>query len=180
MAEDVETPYSITEMENSDLAGLIEKIDEAIYETLLSQSSGLTQWRTADRERITSYLDRCERYFNWMISEPETDSPQTHPMVYPIEYLSNRAETPDGKRLVQAPENKGLRDCVRLMRVWMAEMSKSGSRRSPNGLAEPDQGRFGSHLTKIRSFLTNYIDETLPVDLPESNPSSPLTGQGFN
>lgn len=179
MAEDLITPYAITEMENSDLAGLVEKIDEAIYETLLSQSSGLTSWREADRRRIDSYLTRAERYFNWMISEPETDSPQTHPLVYPIEYLSNRTETPDGKALVQAPENKGLRDCVRLMRVWMAEMSRSASRRAPNGLSVPDQERFNSHLTKIRSYLANYIDETLPVDLPESNPSSPLTGQGF-
>jgi len=179
MAEDVETPYTITEMENSDLAGLIEKIDEAIYEGLLSQSSGLTDFREADRARLTSYLDRAERYFQWMVSEPETDSPQTHPMMYPIDYLSNRSETPDGKTLVQSPENKGLRDCLRLMRVWMAEMAKSASRRAPNGLSEPDQGRFTSHLTKIRSFLTNYIDDTQPVDLPESNPSSPLTGQGF-
>lgn len=178
--EDIQTPYNITEMENSDLAGLIEKIDEAIYETLLSQSSGLTDWRQADRTRINSYLTRAERYFNWVISEPETDSPQTHPLSYPIEYLSNREETPDGKPLIQSPENKGLRDCVRLMRVWMAEMSKSASRRMPNGMAVPDQERFNSHLTKIRSFLANYIDETQPVDLPESNPSSPLTGQGYN
>lgn len=179
MAEDVETPYTITSMENADLAGLIEKIDEALFETLLSQSSGLTNWRTADRTRIDSYLARCERYFEWMISEPETDSPQTHPMKYPIEYLSNREEGPDGLPLVQNPENKGLRHCVRLMRVWMAEMAKSASRRMPNGLALPDQERFNAHLTKIRSYLTGYIDETQPLDLPESNPSSPMTGQGF-
>jgi hypothetical protein len=129
--EDIETPYTIIAMENSDLAGLIEKIDESIFELLCSQSSGLTAWRRADRERVEAYLTRCESYFNWMISEPETDSPQTHPMMYPIEYLSNNEETPDGKPLIQAPENKGLRDCVRLMRVWMAEMSKSASRRMP-------------------------------------------------
>jgi hypothetical protein len=178
--EDIETPYTITEMENSDLAGLIEKIDEGIFELLLSQSSGLTQWRDADRIRTTAYLNRAESYFNWMTSEPETDSPQTHPMKYPIEYLSNRDETPDGQPLIQSPENKGLRDCVRLMRVWMAEMSKSSSRRMPNGMADHDKERFTSHLAKIRSFLTNYVDDTLPVDLPESNPSSPLTGQGYN
>jgi hypothetical protein len=177
--EDIVTPYAITEMENSDLAGLIEKIDEGIFETLLSQSSGLTAFREADRARIDSYLTRAERYFNWMISEPETDSPQTHPMRYPIQYLSNSEQGPDGLPVIQSPENKGLRDVVRLMRVWMAEMSKSASRRSPNGLTAPDQARFVSHLAKIRSFLTNYIDDTQPMDLPESNPSSPLTGQGF-
>jgi hypothetical protein len=180
MAEDVVTPYEIKQMENSDLAGLVEKIDESIFELLLAQSSGLTAWREADRTRVTAYLDRVERYFNWVISEPETDSPQTHPMMYPIEYLSNAETTPDGKPLIQTPENKGLRDCIRLMRVWMAEMSKSASRRAPNGIIGPDQARFKAHLTKIRSFLTGYIDETLPVDLPESNPSSPMSGQGFS
>ena len=170
--------YEITEMENVDLVGIIERIDEANYEMLLSQSSGLTAFRVADRARIEAYLNRAESLFTWIIGQPEVDSPQTHPILYPISYLSNKMDGPDGKAIIHDPENKGLRDCVRMMRVWMAEMSRSASRRMPNGISKPDQDRFTSHLDKIRKYLTDYIDATQPVDLPETNPSSALSGQG--
>jgi len=149
------------------------------YEVKSVLTSGLTKFREADRNRVNVYLTRVESYFTWVVSQPETDSPQTHPLVYPVRYLSNQETGPDDQPIIQDPENKGLRAVVRLMRVWMAEMAKSSSRRMPNGLSEPDQTRFKDHLTKIRSFLADYIDNVQPVDLPESNPSSPLTGQGY-
>jgi hypothetical protein len=34
-------------------------------------------------------------------------------------------------------------------------------------------------MTKIEKFLADYVDETQPVDMPESSPSSDAVGSGY-
>ena len=163
--------YSVRSMCNRDLAGLVERIDEVIYEISRSQSEGLLDLRVADRNRIDSYNNRLERYVEWVVSEPEVDAPESHPSQVNITYIS---ETEDDDA-----ENKALRDLIRMYRVLMQEMSLSASNRMPNGISSHDKGRFDQHLAKIRSFLTAYVDQTQPVDMPESQPSSAQTDHGF-
>lgn len=167
----VDRTYAVKSMENRDVAGLVERIDEVIYEVSKSQSEGLANLRLADRQRLDQYNGRLERYVNWLTSEPEVDSPESHPAQTNVTYISE-GEDDDC-------ENKALRDLLRMYRILMTEMACSASTRMPNGLAKHDKGRFDQHMKKIRSFLTNFVDEELPVDLPESSPSSSLTGHGL-
>lgn len=163
--------YSVTAMCNRDLAGLVERIDETIYEISKSQSEGLLDLRVADRARLDQYNNRLDRYASWIVSEPEVDAPETHPAETQVTYISN-SEDDDC-------ENKALRDLIRMYRVLMTEMACCASNRMPNGLSGHDKARFDQHLAKIRSFLVNYVDETQPVDMPESQPSSSSTTHGY-
>lgn len=172
MAENnADRTYSIKSLCNRDVAGLVERIDEVIYEISKSQSEGLSNLRVADRIRLDAYNGRLERYVAWLTSEPEVDAPESHPAETSVTYISE-GEDDDC-------ENKELRDLLRMYRVLMTEMSCSASGRMPNGLSRHDKGRFDAHLKKIRSFLTNFVDEELPADLPESSPSSALTTHGM-
>jgi len=163
--------YSVTSMCNRDLAGLVERIDEVIYEVSKSQSEGLLDIRVADRSRLDQYNARLERYVNWIVSEPQVDAPETHPSECQVTYIS-QGEDDDC-------ENKALRDLIRMYRVLMTEMACSASNRMPNSISKHDETRFRAHLSKIRNFLTEYVDDTQPVDMPESQPSSSLTGHGY-
>ncbi len=163
--------YTVKTVCNRDVAGLVERIDEVIYEVSKSQSEGLANVRVADRARLDQYNGRLERYVGWLTSEPEVDAPESHPSECNITYIS---ETEDDDC-----ENKALRDLIRMYRVLMTEMANSQSTRMPNGLSRYDKARFDSHLRKIRSFLTGFVDQELPVDLPESSPSSASTSHGF-
>lgn len=163
--------YTVKAMCNIDLAGLVERIDETIYEISKSQSEGLLDIRIADRSRLDQYNNRLERYMEWMYSEPQVDSPESHPSKNPITYIS---ETEDDDS-----ENKALRDLIRQYRVMMTEMAHCASNRMPNSISNPDKARFDASLAKIRSFLTNYLDDTQPVDMPEGQPSSSQTTHGF-
>ena len=163
--------YSVKNMCNRDVAGLVERIDEVVYEVSKSQSEGLADIRVADRERLDQYNARLQRYADWIVSEPQVDAPETHPSECPVTFISE-SEDDDC-------ENKSLRDLIRMYRVLMGEMANSQSNRWPNGLSGHDKKRFDAHMSKIRSFLVNFVDPSLPADLPESQPSSSLTGHGF-
>jgi len=163
--------YSVTSMCNRDLAGLVERIDETIYEVSKSQSEGLLDIRVADRARLDQYNARLTRYVDWIVSEPQVDAPETHPSECKVTYIS-QSEDDDC-------ENKALRDLIRMYRVLMTEMACSASNRMPNSLSAHDESRFRAHMAKIENFLTSYVDDTQPVDMPESQPSSSLTGHGY-
>ena len=156
---------------NRDLAGLIERIDETIYEVAKCQSGGLLDLRQADRARLDQYNMRLESYVNWIMSQPQVDAPETHPSEVEIQYIT--------EELFIELENKALRDLIRMYRVLMTEMACSASNRMPNSLSKYDEGRFREHMGKIRAFLTDYVDAVQPVDMPESQPSSPNTSHGY-
>jgi hypothetical protein len=156
---------------NRDLAGLVERIDEIIYEIAKCQSGGLQDIRSADRSRLDQYNTKLESYVNWVMSQPQVDAPETHPSEVEIQYIT--------EDLFIELENKALRDLIRMLRVLMTEMACSASNRMPNSLSRFDEGRFREHLGKIRAFLTDYVDAVQPVDMPESQPSSPNTTHGY-
>lgn len=164
-------PYSVTEVMNQDVAGLAERTDEVIYEVALSQSANLTDMRPFDRTRITEYNAMLNRYAAWVTDAPDVDLPETHPRAYPIKYISDGIDAD--------VENKALRDLIRMYRALITEMTNSQSARAANGLTVHDKRRFDLVMEKIDKFLNDYVDETQPIDMPESAPSSEAVGSGY-
>lgn len=163
--------YSVTEVINADVAGLAERTDEVIYEVAKSQSANLTDMRPFDRERIDQYNTMLKRYANWVVAAPDVDLPETHPRSYPIKYIS--------KDLSDDVENKAVRDLVRYYRSLITEITNSQSARLANGLTKHDKRRFDLIMEKIENFLSEYVDETQPLDMPESAPSSDAVEHGY-
>lgn len=163
--------YAIKSVLNQDVAGLTERVDEVIYEIAKSQSANLTDMRAFDRTRIDQYNAMLKRYATWVTGAPDVDLPETHPRDYPIKYISEEVDAD--------VENKGLRDLIRYYRAIITEVTNSQSARAANGLTVHDKRRFDLVMEKIENFLTEYLDETQPLDMPESAPSSDAVGPGF-
>jgi hypothetical protein len=163
--------YEVKEVLNQDVAGLAERTDEVIYEIMKSQSANLTDLRPFDRTRITEYNAMLNRYAAWITEAPDVDLPETHPRTYVMKFISEGLEFDI--------ENKALRDLVRMYQAIITEMTNSQSARAANGLTTHDKRRFDLVMEKIQKFLVDYVDETQPLDMPESAPSSDAIGPGF-
>lgn len=163
--------YEVTEVINADVAGLAERADEVIYEVAKSQSANLTDMRPFDRERISQYNAMLRRYKGWVVAAPDVDLPETHPRVYPIKYIS--------KDISDDVENKAIRDLIRFYRSLITELVNAQSARLANGLTQHDSRRFDLVMDKVEAFLEDYVDETQPLDMPESAPSSDAVDSGY-
>jgi hypothetical protein len=175
--------YKVKSMNNSNMVGLVERIDESLVEMLLSTSASVNEFREADQIRINTYFTAWETLVAFMAGDPELDSPQTSPQKVPVVFKSNldMIIDEDGQEqpIVQDPENKALRDLTRDMRTLMGEMALSNSRRLPNGISPHDEKRFVMHLSKMRSYMSQYVGEVTPLDLPETSPAHAESGHGY-
>ena len=174
--------YKVKSMNNPDLVGLVERMDESVLEMLLAQSGPVNEFRKADQERIETYFNSWEKMVAYMVNDPELDAPQTSPQKQPVNWRSNSDSITDEDGEVQVivhdPENKALRDLTRQMRTCMGEMALSNSRRMPNGLGTHDKKRFDAHLSKMRAFMKDYVGVVTPLDLPETSPAHAESGHG--
>jgi hypothetical protein len=156
---------------NQDVAGLAERIDEVVYEVARSQSANMTDMRPFDRTRIDEYNAMLNRYAAWVTDAPDIDLPETHPREYPIKYISEGVDAD--------VENKALRDLIRMYRAIITELTNSQSARAANGLTTHDKRRFDLVMEKIEKFMSDYVDNTQPLDMPESAPSSEAVEPGY-
>jgi hypothetical protein len=163
--------YEVKEVLNQDVAGLAERTDEVIYELAKSQSSNLTDMRPFDRTRIDEYNAMLNRYAAWLVAAPDVDLPETHPRTYTMKFLTEDLDLD--------VENKAIRDLLRMYQALITELTNSQSARAANGLTVHDKRRFDLVMEKIAAFLSDYVDETQPIDMPESAPSSDPVTAGF-
>ena len=163
--------YDVKSCTNQDVAGLVERTDEVIYEIAKSQSANLTDMRPFDRTRLDEYNQMLNRYAAWVVDAPDIDLPETHPREYPIKYISEDIDAD--------VENKAIRDLIRMYRALITELAECQSARAANGLSVHDKRRFDLVMEKVAKFLSEYVDETQPIDMPESAPSSDAVAPGY-
>lgn len=175
--------YKVKTMNNGNLVSLCEQMDRVVVEELLSNSAFTPDFRKADKERLETYFRSWEKLANFMVKDPELDSPQTAPEKIPVQWISNKTEIVDEDGEVQTinhyPENNAIRTITRDIRTLMGEMALSVSRRLPNGMMVADKKRFDMHLSKLRSFMAEYVEEVEPLDRPETDTYSSESGHGF-
>ncbi len=153
---------------NNDIAGLYSRINRYITELIKCASSNVADINEHDRARIGAYITALQFYINWSTSQPFLDLPETHPKTIELE---NAPEIP----LI---ENLMVADLISLLVRGRDEIINSQSARNSNGIISFDLARINAVLTKIRSFLLEYVDKVTPVDMPESSPKYPDTGTG--
>ena len=139
-----------------------------LVEFIKAVSSETSEMNEFDQGRCASYLNAIDSYHAWVIAQPQLDLPETAPREYEL-------ETPPA---TPAVENESINDIVRMLVVARDELVNSQSARNAAGLNPFDSGRLTAIITKVRAFLTDYIQTVTPLDLPESSPKAASSGPG--
>lgn len=155
---------------NHDIAGLQRRINRFIYEMIKSVSNAGSLLNQFDRERLITYLNSIRVYVAWIVSQPLLDLPETSPREIQLD------PNPEWDLV----ENEAIIDIVRMLELARDEVVNSQSARNASGLNKFDEARILAMVEKVDKFITNYIDQVTPLDLPESSPmrSAASAGKG--
>lgn len=175
--------YHVTNVANPDIATFAEMTDQRLVEILKSASGSLDDYTTPDKIRMQAYVNELRAFKAWFMQRPEPDRPNQHPEQLGIDYQSNQESfedpvTQEEVALIQKPENMAARAAAQQMREILASTVLGASRFRPGGMNAHDSRRVDDELDRLEFLLTEYIEQLLPVDLPETNPSAQLTGHG--
>ena len=145
---------------NSDIVHLWQLMNRFKEEVVKSQSASHGDTLPSDLVRWHSYLDSLDTLRSWVLSQPLLDTPETHPTLInlPEEYVAPQIE------------NESCNALAKMLTTGMGELANSQSARLGTGLNRHDSARQESYVLKMRSFLTDYVENVEPLDLPESTP----------
>lgn len=160
------SPANITY--NSDIDGLVRRLNRFITEIFLAQSSGVSKTAAFDVKRMKSYTRAIKQYVAWVTSMPLLDLPETGP----------RSISLPASPVVPTLENESMYDVAILIELARDEMIGSQSSRMSSNLINFDKERLLAIVDKIDAFIDGYINTVDPLDLPESSPMSPVSGAG--
>jgi len=151
---------------NMDLASLVRYIDRYILELANSTSSGTTDWRDADINRLKAYLEAIKMRKQAIFEQPQLDCPKTNRVAYVIN------DCP----VIPAMDNDNVRDVCEILVMIREELAQApGSVNIPNGLAAPDAARFDVYIQKLEQYISTFLEPVEPIDLPETSPQAPPT-----
>lgn len=158
----------VLETYNSDVCGLVRRINRFILEMAHSQSSGVSKTTSFDVVRALSYIDAVRKYHAWVIDQPELDLPETSPNKYKLPV------SPD----IPEMENESIYDICNLFAVARDELANSQSSRLSSNLMPVDSSRLLAVLDKASNFIATFVTVVDPLDQPETSPMSAVTGLG--
>lgn len=164
--------YEVTAAPNRNLVAIAEMIYQQVFELLHCASAGVSNIQPQDMERLTEGLNDVESYGQWVASVGGIDNPETHPHAWPVTYIA--------KDEIGDVENKAIRDLVREYRTLQNEILRSQSAKLAAGWHSPDkERRFDPIIARMRRFIADYVEASLPRDLPESTSSKEPVGPGY-
>jgi hypothetical protein len=153
---------------NTDVFGIVRRINRFIEEIFLSASSGVSRTSSFDVNRAKSYIGAIRTYVTWVTSQPELDLPETGP----------RSIALPANPVIPTIENESLFDLAILFELGRDEVANSQSSRLSSNLIKFDKDRLIAILDKADAFIANYIQTVDPLDLPESSPAASMSGAG--
>ena len=153
---------------NYQIAGLIRRLRRFRFETVKAASSSLAHVTEHDLERARAYLAAVLSYLDWVVSQPQLDLPESTPREIDL----GSAEP------LNMPENESLVDMMVMYDLLEIEIGNSQSARLGDSIISHDEKRVRAVAAKMESFLKDYVEIHLPLDLPESAPFREQTGPG--
>ena len=154
---------------NHDVLMVVDMLDRFSKEANRSQSTGISGMISHDIIRMRTYTSSLRRLHDWITSQPSPlDLPETHPREFPLE----------PPPVIVNVESEAVNMINRLLDASRTELVNSASARLSSGMVIHDSVRLLSIVNKIDAFLTDYVEEQLPLDLPESSPEESMTGHG--
>lgn len=160
-----------TEIPNHDIVFLYDNVSRFYQEVTKSQSSPISGMTTADQNRLLGYLAHLKHAINWVNQLPELDLPESHPNPRKLEPFPAEVNV----------ENENVNMVGRLLKLLAVELVNSQSARASSRLMKHDLQRVVAIVTKIESFVVDFIQngEANPLDMPESSPEDPLPPRGL-
>ena len=155
-------PWEPKNVRNPDIVGAVERADKYAYDMCRFESASINEITEFDQTRILSYNNALRVYITTLNEAPPTDNPHSYPGMYNIYYLTQDFD-------FDSVKNKAIRDIVRqYVNLWV-NLSRSESADKSNGYLVFDFTRAMTHLDRIDYYISSYIDQALPLDLPESS-----------
>lgn len=152
---------------NIDVHSIVRRYNRMLMEIMKSQSSGISQTMPFDVTRITSYVAAMNGFLDFVVGQPLLDCPETGPTEIPLPVNPT----------VPYIENESAYDLMQLIEIARDELANSQSSRIPTNLVSFDYNRQKAYLQKVTNLLA-YINNTEPLDLPESSPMQAQSGPG--
>lgn len=152
---------------NHDIASMIARLRRFKQELHKSVSANLSEFSNADKVRLVTYLESIQKFKDWAVAQPELDLPESSPKEFDLGETVKFAEI----------ENLDITAVMRLLDVLEIEMANSQSARKPAGLTKHDSVRFDNVVTKIHTFIEDFVSSE-NLDLPESSPATGMSGAG--
>jgi len=162
------TKQLVLETYNTDVYGLVRRMNRFILEMALSQSSGVSKTTSFDVGRALSYINAVRQYLAWVVAQPELDLPETGPTKIKLPV------SPD----VPEMENESIYDLCTLFAIARDELANSQSSRLSSNLIPFDINRLTAVLDKASAFIATYVTVVDPLDQPETSPMASMTGLG--
>lgn len=153
---------------NLDITYVNNKLCRYAGEVIKSVSSSVAHVNEFDMARALKYLGDLDAAVAYVLAQPQLDMPESHPTAHPLEPMP----------VMPDMENDELDHVVRLLNAARLELINSQSSRMAAGLLPFDANRVTSLVAKNRQWLTTYVQERSPMDLPETSPQEPMTGSG--
>lgn len=153
---------------NHDIASLSQRlfrIGQEIFKAVSANASFINQF---DQTRINDYLKMLTSKLDWIVGEPLLDLPESSPTEWVVEEPAQ----------YQTVENEASNDILRLVYLTLVELQFSQSARIASGIIKHDESRMRALIQKLNNFMTQFVAETNPEDLPESSPKYDMSGHG--
>ena len=160
MMEPVEFPATVT---NSDVQGLIDRIDNFMSETANCASATRHETSTHDLTRCRGMVDHFKSRFEYFAGEPELDAPHSHPRPFAL------PKPPVVRRI----ENSDLQDVNNAWATIRVELAFCDSAERASGFKPADAERVRAFITKLEQ-LGDVIESASELDLPDVNDQSAL------
>lgn len=153
---------------NHDIVSLIRRMRRFEIELEKSVSSGVSELSKFDLERLATYIKTIKEFKAYSVAQPELDLPESSPM---------EIEIGDMQELKNV-ENDDIAYILNMLRVFKIELINSQSARRSAGMIAHDSIRVDSYVQKLEDFVSKFVGETNPLDLPESSPMVASSGAG--
>ena len=130
-------------LQNQDVLGIVNRIDDVVEELGKSQSSGVSGMIEPDTERLDACIVQLKTYKAWAVGQPLQDLPRTHPESLEVPPLPP----------VPTIENNSIIDIVVMLNRARQELIMSQSARLASTLLPFDATRFDKVIAKLEAFL---------------------------
>ncbi len=157
--EGVAFPETVT---NSDIQGLIDRIDNFMQETAACASATRHETSIHDLKRCKAMVAHFKDRFEHFAGEPELDAPHSHPRPFQL-----AAAKP-----VRRIQNSDLQDVNNALATIRVELAFCDSAERASGFKEADAERIRAFITKLEQ-LGDVIEAASELDMPDVDPQEP-------
>jgi len=150
----------MTEITNNfNIKAIYSQINIFIVEMQASASAGTQTLLEDDKTRINSWITSLQEYSDKVLKGTKMlDLPNVHP----------RGKTLADPPTKQEVTNKFITEICDIISEVRDQLLESSSSNISNGLITFDQTRYDNGLTKLDEYMTGYVEETEPLDEPET------------